>query len=477
MTILGAVFTPIALLCFVWRPFYLLPLLVVTSLFEVGSVFNGALGAFEFGVAPFYMVGILIIVRFAMLVWEEGKLLPSEGDPTRGIAVLLVAFWAWSFVSAFVMPRVFAGIPVYSPREGLDIDFNDLLPLQWTMSNMAQALYLTLEVAAVLYAFRVVKTTRRSNQLGTAFFCAMLIVVGAGLLQRLAPSSYPYEVFNNNPSYSEGFDQEIEGYHRISSTFVEPSAAGSYLSAIAIGLLASYLAGKRSFWRLLGLSLVIVVLLDTTATTGYVGFAVATALLLVYFNPFARKNASGHSTFKGWIAILVVLCIVAGIFILDPALFEAAGAATVEKVGGLSFIHRLLADVYAISLFKSTWGLGVGLGSNRPSSMIAALLSTVGVIGTGLFATALYRLCKLFPGRSGPTSVQMTFWALLGLLVADAIAVPDVTRPALWALFMVAASQINVMAIKNSTILQQSRIRESDSPGSLEGSTGIVPAN
>ncbi len=202
MTILGAFLIPIALICFICKPFYLLPLLVLTSPFEAGSVFNGAFGTFEFGVAPSYMVGILICMRLIMLAWRSGNLLPSEAESMRGVAILLVAFWAWSFASAFLMPRVFAGIPVYSPREGLDIDMNDLAPLQWTMSNLAQALYLTLDVAAVLYTFHVVKTERQARQLGKAFIWVIFIVVGAGILQSVGPSFYPDKIFNNNPTHT-----------------------------------------------------------------------------------------------------------------------------------------------------------------------------------------------------------------------------------------------------------------------------------
>jgi hypothetical protein len=126
MTLLGAIFLPIALVCFLWRPAYLLPLLVIASIIEIGFVFNGAIGTYEFGVPPFFMVAVLIAIRLVIAVWDKGRLLPASADPLRGVAVALLAFWAWSCVSAFVMPHLFAGIPVYDPREGLNIDFIEL---------------------------------------------------------------------------------------------------------------------------------------------------------------------------------------------------------------------------------------------------------------------------------------------------------------------------------------------------------------
>ncbi len=476
MTVLGAVLIPVAIFYFICKPFYLLPLLVITSLLEVGSVFNGAIGNFEFGLPPFYMVAVLIALRLVMLLKRKRKILPSLNDPMRGAAVLLVAFWAWSFLSAFLMPQIFAGMPVYSPREGLNIEFNDLAALRWTMSNLAQAFYLTLDVAAVLYALHVVKTEKQSGQLATAFYWAIFIAVGAGLLQRVAPSSFPYEVFNNNPSYYQGFDQEIDGFRRISSTFAEPSFAGSYLSAVAVGLLASYLGGKRSFRKLLVLLPVIAVLVDTTATTGYIAFAASFFLLLIYFNPMSKKTKSESSAFKGWIGILAALSIGAAALFLNPALFDAVSAVTVEKMGGWSFFHRLAADIYALTLVKNTYGMGVGLGSNRPSSLLMALLSTVGLVGTGLFGMMLYKIAQLYPGRRASSHIHVACWALLGLLIADAIGVPDPNRPALWGMFVMVLAELSVCAKGRASALQQTVRAEPKVRAPLGGTVGPLPA-
>jgi len=390
----------------------------------------------------------------------------------REFAIALVLFWAWSIVSAMVMPRIFSGMDVYIPREG--IDYSALGPLRWTLSNLAQALYLTLNVSAILYALLTTNNADRSLTLWKALRWAVFIVVGAGLLQRIAPSIYPYWLFNNNPAYYQGFDQDIDGLRRTTATFGEPSSAGSFLAAIASGLLASYLSGKRGFKSLASILLVLAALLSTTATTGYAGFAVMLVILLVYFNPL--KKASRASLARAWGAILAVFCIGAIVLVINAGLFQAASAVTVEKTAGNSFAQRLFADLYALVLFKGTWGLGVGLGSNRPSSLVTGLLSTVGAIGTGLFAVVLYRLAKFFPGKSAPSAVQVTFWALLGLLVADAIGVPDLNRPALWGLFVVVVAQLNVYANSRAMIAHGERSRPPMIRIAPGASPGIAPA-
>src|ERR1700682_2746508 len=107
MTLLGAFFIPITIVCFLWRPQHLLSLLIVASVFEGGTVLNGDLGDFAFGLSPFYFVEIFVALRLLLWVWYRGTWLPSGMTPARGIAVLLLAFLAWSFASSFVMPRLF----------------------------------------------------------------------------------------------------------------------------------------------------------------------------------------------------------------------------------------------------------------------------------------------------------------------------------------------------------------------------------
>ncbi len=454
MTLLGAFFIPITLVCFLWRPYHLLPLLIVASVFEAGSVFNGAIGGFVFGVSPFYFVEICVALRLLLWVWHGGTLLPSDRTPARGISVLLLAFLAWSFASGLVMPHLFAGIPVYAPREMEDMDMvlGNLVPLRWTLSNLGQGIYLSLNVAAVLFALHVVKTTDQAEKLAKALRWAVFTVVSAGVLQHLAflaGWSYPYSVFNNNPNNPFDFhplDQQFGGFLRISSTLQGPVYAGSFVAAVASGLLASYLEGRRGARRLLALAAVFAVLLVTASTTGYLAVAVMLCLLLVYFNPLAKREFRGQPSFlKGWTVVtLATVCIVAFGLLLIPSLSQAVVAMTVEKSEGISFVGRVAADLDAFAIFENTYGLGAGLGSSRHSSLIMTLLCTVGIVGTTLFAMAVYRIIKIFPGKRAPSMLQMSFWSLIGLLVAQSMAVPEVNRPVLWALLIVVVAQSNV---------------------------------
>jgi len=476
MTILGAFFLPLIIVCFFWRPFYLLPLLVVASVFEAGSVFNGAVGDFDFGVSPFYLTEICIFVRLVFLSFGPTKALPDRNNPVRTIAILLFGFWLWSFISAFVMPRLFAGTLVSVPRNGGDEDF---APLQWSLSNLAQAGYLTLNVGMVLYALRVARTRLQARKLMKALHWAIFVVVFVGFAQLFAAEvgwDFPYETLNNNPGYWQGYEEDVGTIHRYNSTFTEPSNAGSYLSAIACGLLATLLVGERNIGRLIATAGVVTMLFLTTSTTGFGALAGGILLLMVSFNPFRRRKREARSSATGWVVFVGVFGLVALILVLNPDFLDAIIVGTISKWETTSFWVRLANDYQAMVIFIETNGIGVGLGSNRSSGLIFTMLSSVGLVGTALFAIMFYKIIKSFPGRSASNSLQMVFWALITLTISEVLSVPDVNRPVLWALVMLVLVHLNVHFEPEVTksVLKKNRVPLHPS---LQGAPTAVPAS
>src|SRR5260221_14529511 len=99
MTLIGWFIVPIALLIFLWRLFYLLPVMVLSSLFELTTVFNAAIGQFTFGVSAFYFVQVLIVFRlFLDIGWQWEKLLPKSSSG-KSVSYPLLGFLAWSALS------------------------------------------------------------------------------------------------------------------------------------------------------------------------------------------------------------------------------------------------------------------------------------------------------------------------------------------------------------------------------------------
>jgi hypothetical protein len=124
-------------------------------------------------------------------------------------------------------------------------------------------------------------------------------------------------------------------------------------------------------------------------------------------------------------AAVLVLCAVAiaSLYVL-PYLANVIGQEISDKVETTSYTDRSGADSLAFDLVIETFGLGTGLGSNRASSFVANLLSTVGVVGALLFAVAVATLIRR--GWAIP-HVRPVVWALVALLIAKVVSGPDLS--------------------------------------------------
>src|SRR3546814_20786278 len=75
-------------------------------------------------------------------------------------------------------------------------------------------------------------------------------------------------------------------------------------------------------------------------------------------------------------------------------------AAVYEKQETSSYVQRSGVDRMALNITVETGGLGLGLGSHKPNSLLMTLLSTTGVLGTDPFM--LFAWSTLKPARWMP---------------------------------------------------------------------------
>src|SRR5260221_13507445 len=141
VTPIGLVLVPVSLLIFFFTPDYLGPWAIIISAFQAASVVNID-GGFPIGLTPYFFVLILIAARFFPM-WLGNKAGFKRSDLAPGITRPLVILTMWALVSAFLMPWLFEGIGVNLPRGGMDSP--EITPLQWSMSNAAQAGFIGLD--------------------------------------------------------------------------------------------------------------------------------------------------------------------------------------------------------------------------------------------------------------------------------------------------------------------------------------------
>ena len=113
-------------------------------------------------------------------------------------------------------------------------------------------------------------------------------------------------------------------------------------------------------------------------------------------------------------------------------LMEQLKLYTIDKFSSLSFRNRLWADQFSVTqVLPSTYFLGAGWGSNRPSSFATFLLSNVGIIGFLSFFGFVVLLLKEFL-KNFSTLEPLIISIATGFftyLLAMIIALPDLNWP------------------------------------------------
>jgi hypothetical protein len=129
--------------------------------------------------------------------------------------------------------------------------------------------------------------------------------------------------------------------------------------------------------------------------------------------------------------------------VLLPSAAPLLNAVVFNKGESTSALHRTATFGRAVEVFLSSWGLGVGLGSNRAMSMFFYLLSNVGLPGlilTGWLFSQLYSQVRAQLGSAYNDSTHRVFlYALSAAFVAFIFALllsgAEISQPHLWILW------------------------------------------
>jgi hypothetical protein len=227
-------------------------------------------------------------------------------------------------------------------------------------------------------------------------------------------------------------------FPRVQATYQEPSAFAPFI----VGVYSYYLYSTFKYKNLLHLTMTIVALiliLLSASTTAYISTMILT-LLVLYFNlPLRIKNYTVYINPSR--IIINVIIITAMLLIFMGVIFFTIGFDSfiflineflINKLDTASYKNRTIADLHALKLFVDTYGFGVGLGSNRPSSLLPFLLSQLGFVGTLLFLVFIYKIMYFTYKSLKNTEYFQYFFLIPAVLVSQLIAYPDITNPTLW---------------------------------------------
>lgn len=432
MTAFGLLLLP-ACLAASLRPVALLQLALLMSVFEAAAAITlGGLGL-QPAMLPSAMFSAFVLLQVLL-----GARYRGQNEIWRPLLPMTL-FTGWALAASIALPRFFDGqVSVYPQK--LDPPFGAVL-LSPAIAGVNQDLYLLVDYAMLLFTSlfmsgTIVRPTRILNAYILSGYAA--VAIGAWqLANKTVGIPFPESFFYSNPGLAILSTQQVSFVPRINGPFTEPAAYAGFLVSVVCSTGWMALNGRTTLSVRVLLCCALVMVLLSTSTTGYGVLALFVAGLPVY----AALRGSGrlHMQIARWGIILCVA--MAGVSLATTALFPSVIKAanevltsTLGKQDSDSYRERSTADADSLEMAVKTYGLGVGWGVNRSSSLIPGILSNVGVIGAlGLtwFAVGVIRFvnraCRVMRDPDDLMVIRGATGAILGVLAAALLSGPSIT--------------------------------------------------
>lgn len=426
ITGLGIVFAVAYAACLIARP-RMLPWVLAAAL---PFSHSAMIVVGDNGLSPFWFGAVLAAGRLSYICWHSTwrgawRFLRSR-VVWYGANIALAVFFVYSALITVIGPLVFSGLDVITPRGGLDSQVDDLSTLSFTISNLAQGLYLCLGITLVVYFLVEKSVSPRILEV------AIVIGIALALFRAFFRDVWPTEFFDTIPSTHYATDAPGR---RARGTFAEPSILGMFLAMSLAYLVSAFVRStlrQRVYYGAFIVAALYLYLISYTGTallalgvTAAVGAAVVTVTVV---------RAASRAQLLRFLAVVVGLAVVVALAwpLISPYTYDVV----VQKLTTSSFTNRGKSNDTAFELFVDSYFLGIGLGSNRPSSLLFMLLSCVGIIGLLSFLRAM---SGYLVAAWRDTQFRAVAWGLFAVIVAQFVAKPDLSMPPLWLLIALCA--------------------------------------
>jgi hypothetical protein len=421
ITIIGIIVVTVVVFAAIKKPEKLISLAIFFAPFQGASVFN--IGFISSSITPYYFVlsiiSILSLGSFLSRLVKRRPLAINQSNYTKLFTLLSYIIIPWSSFSLF-FPFIFEGFGVYIPNEGID---NTIQSLHFSVSNIAQLIYLIENLVFIRYFF--VRNSMRQEHFKNLLLSSGALISFIGLW-RISGFMYPEDIINNG--LKSGVQQGTEiGITRLAATLPEPSYAGAFLAPLIVLSILSFFGFKQVIYILTTL-LFSTALLLTFSSVGFIatGIFLPLIVLVAAKTSFLKKGMINKIIF---LVFLLCFLVFFAILFKNEVFVAIINNVIFGKVDSTSAINRSSSDLYSLGLFWETYGLGVGIGSNRPSSFFAWLASNLGLPGILFFLICLTAPLLQY---SNTRKKNLFFLVYYTNLLCMMIAIPDLTWPYLW---------------------------------------------
>jgi hypothetical protein len=347
-------------------------------------------------------------IQFAIL-FVYLRILAPRGGFLRTLAEaiaanrLLLLYTVYGVTAAMIAPRLFAGAIDVAPLRFEDArSLFDTVPLQPTSQNITASVYLIGSLLVALAAYVVCRHRGGANSLISAAVAVAWIHVGLGVATAVTHGTAVDSFFDlfRNGNYAQ-LDQEYQGFVRIRGLAPESSSYAGFGFAyfvLNVELWYRSIRPRATGFAALALALILLISTSSSAYVGLAGYALFFMLRLLLL-PDMADVAKMRQLLLGLLSFAVLIAIV---MLARPNL--AGGVSdmivdmTVGKTDSSSGQQRLFWAMQGWTAFMASFGLGIGPGSFRSSSIVMAMLGSMGVIGVGLFSA--YAISVLQPLRA-----------------------------------------------------------------------------
>lgn len=433
ITIYGYILTPLLIILFLLNTKYLVYVLIFTLTLQVTSLFNITF-LDNYSMQIYRFISILLSVKLLIyLIYKNKMFIKFKDRNLKIVSVYGLMFSIYSLVWSYIAPFLFENYMVCPPKLGIDFCvLNGQLPLQFSFYNIAFSIYIIFYILTLIYIFLLNWNEKDLLIIKKILLISLLTVITTSLSQifnslvgTIDITKYLYTTISRELEYSMA--DKFLNIPRVQATFLEPSMLAPFL----VGMYSHYLYNSFTkpiitniFFTIITLLLIIL----STSTTAYISTFLITLIILIFL--IHKKNTISVISVLFFITfgLFMIIHITIGIENLINLVLNYI----IYKPETLSYQSRTFTDVYSIKLFFDTYGLGVGLGSNRPSSLIPYLLSQLGIIGSLLFIGFIFQILKLSYIKLKNSQYFSYYFLLISILIAQFIAYPDITNPTLW---------------------------------------------
>lgn len=369
----------------------------------ISCLFNGSAAIKLTAIGSSSLAPMQLALVFAVLriVWPGSGYIQSIPEVIRANKWLFF-YTLFAVIIGYAGPRIFEGtIDVTPLRPNISAALFATAPLKPTTQNLTATLYI---VGAFLLTVTSYVTCRHRG--GAATVVSGFVWLGAlhvffGIISVLAygtPIDAMLDLFRNN-SYAQ-LGHEYGNFVRIRGLSPEAS------SYAGLGF-CLFVANCELWFRLIRPTAtgsvafaLAIVLFFSTSSTAYVALLtyglIVTLRSIVVPDLLSAYHIKAIAKTFGFLifSTAIILAAVPGV---PSAVWEMIRHMTIDKPDSSSGQQRLFWALQGWEAFKASYGLGIGPGSFRSSSIITAILGSTGIIGTVSFVA--YMIVVLQPWR------------------------------------------------------------------------------